>query len=104
MKQKDRQVQERELFTLQERVGSLRSHLEKKEMSEEDWEDEQRCFELKQKLLKDFPEVFKELGKEDRINCEPIVVDLVPNHEDIQVFHPKLSMEVPARPGNSGVT
>ena len=44
-----------------------------------------------------FPEVFKEdLGKEDRIDCEPIVVDLLPNHEDIQVFHPKLGMEVPA--------
>ena len=66
-----------------------------KEMSEEDWEDEQRCFELKQKWLKDFPEVFKEeLRKEDRIDCEPIVVDLVPNHEDIQVFHQKLGMEV----------
>ena len=64
MKQKDRQVQERELFTLQERVGSLRSHLEMKEMSEEDWEDEKRCYELKQAWLKDFPEVFKEdLGK-----------------------------------------
>ena len=24
------------------------------------------------------------------------MVDLVPNHEDIQVFHPKLGMEVPA--------
>ena len=66
-------------------------------MSEKDWEDEKRCFELKQAWLKDFPEVFKEdLGKEDRIDCEPIVVDLVPNHEDIQVFHHKLGMEVPA--------
>ena len=35
-KQKERKVEERELFTLQERVGSLRSHLEMKEMSEED--------------------------------------------------------------------
>ena len=97
MKQKDREVQERELFTLQERVGSLRSKIEMKEMSEEDWEDEKQCWELKQAWLKDFPEVFKEdLGKEDRIDCEPIVVDLVPNHEDIQVFHPKLGMEVPA--------
>ena len=68
-----------------------------KEMSEEDWEDEKRCWELKQAWLKDFPEVFKEdLGKEDRIDCEPIVEDLVQNHEDIQVFYPMLGMEVPA--------
>ena len=97
MKQKDRQVQERELFTLQERVGSLRSHLEMKEMSEEEWEDEKRCSDLKKAWLRDFPEVFKEdLGREDRINIEPIVIDLVPNHEDIHVFHPKLAVDVPA--------
>ena len=52
--------------------------IEMKEMSEEDWEDEEQCWKLKQAWLKDFPEVFKEdLGKEDRIDCEPIVVDLV---------------------------
>ena len=97
MKQKDRQVQERELITLQERVGSLRSHLEMKEMSEEEWEDEKRCSDLKKAWLKDFPKVFKEdLGREDRINIEPIVIDLVPNHEDIHVFHPKLAVDVPA--------
>ena len=68
-----------------------------KEMSEEDWEDEKQCWELKQAWLKDFPEVFKEdLGKEDRIDMEPVVVDLVPNHEEIKVFHPKLSTDVPA--------
>ena len=35
------------LFSLQERVGSLRSHLEVKEMTEDDWEDEKRCNDLK---------------------------------------------------------
>ena len=34
------QKEERQLFTLQERAGSLRSKIEMKEMSEEDWEDE----------------------------------------------------------------
>ena len=97
MKQKKRKVEERELFTLQERVGSLRSHLEMKEMSEEEWEDEKRCSDLKKSWLKDFPDVFKEdLEKEDRINMEPIVIDLVDNHKDIHVFHPKTGAEVPA--------
>ena len=97
MKQKERKVEERELFTLQERVGSLRSHLEMKEMSEEEWEDEKRCSDLKKAWLRDFPEVFKEdLGREDRINIEPIVIDLVDNHKDIHVFHPKTGVDVPA--------
>ena len=96
-KQKERQVQEKEMFTLQERVGSLRSLIEFKEMNEQDWEDERKCQELKQAWLRDFPEVFKEdLGKEDRIDMDPVVVDLVPNHEEIKVFHPKLSTDVPA--------
>ena len=60
-------------------------------------EDEKRYQELKQAWLRDFPEVFKEdLGKEDRIDMDPVVIDLVPNHEEIQVFHPKLSVDVPA--------
>ena len=63
------QKEERQLFTLQERAGSLRSKIKMKEMSEEDWEDEKQCWELKQAWLKDFPEVFKEdLGKEDRMD------------------------------------
>ena len=41
--------------------------------------------------------MFKEdLEKEDRINMEPIVIDLVDNHKDIHVFHPKTGVEVPA--------
>ena len=97
MKQKKRKVEERELFMLKERVGSLRSHLEMKEMSEEEWEDEKRCSDLKKAWLKDFPEVFKkDLGREDRINMEPIVIDLVDNHRDIQAFHPTTGAEVPA--------
>ena len=97
LKQKERIEEERGLFTLQERVGSLRSHLEIKEMTEEDWEDEKRCNDLKKAWLRDFPEVFKEdLGREDRIDIEPIVIDLVDNHQDIHVFHPKTGVDVPA--------
>ena len=70
LKQKERKVEERELFTIQERVGSLRSHLETKEMTEEDWEDEKRCNDLKKAWLKDFPEVFKEdLGEVSQVTA-----------------------------------
>ena len=40
--------------------------------------------------MRDFPEVFKEdLGREDRID-----IDLVDNHQDIHVFHPKTGVDV----------
>ena len=93
--EEEEKVEKRGLFTLQERVGSLRTHLEMKEMTEDDWEDEKRCNDLKKQWLRDFPDVFKEdLGKEDRIDIEPIKIDLVDNHEDIQVFHPTIAVEV----------
>ena len=96
-KQKKRKVEERELCTLQERVGSLRSHLEMKEMNEEEWEDEKACSNLKKSWLRDYPDVFKEdLDMNDRIDMEPVVVDLVDNHEDIHAFHPKTGVDVPA--------
>ena len=34
-------------FTLQERVGSMRSKLEMNELTEDDWEEERKCEELK---------------------------------------------------------
>ena len=40
--------------------------------------------------------MFKEdLSKEDRIDMDPVVVDLIPDHEQVEVFHPKASNEVP---------
>ena len=59
--------------------------------------EERKCQELRKAWLRDFPEVFKEdLEKEDRIDMEPVVVDLIPDHEQVKVFHPKASTEVPA--------
>ena len=78
-------------------MGILRSRIEFKEVNEQEWEEERKCQQLKQAWLRDFPEVFKEdLGKEDRIDMEPVVVDLIPDHKKIKVFHPKTSTEVPA--------
>merc|ERR1712082_328171 len=45
----------------------------------------------------DFNRVFKEdLTIEDRINMDPVKVQLVEDHENIQVFHPKACNEIPA--------
>ena len=53
-------------------MGSLRTHLELKEMNEEEWEDERACNNLKKKWLRDYPDVFKEdLDINDRIQMEP---------------------------------
>ena len=41
--------------------------------------------------------MFKEnLSKDDRINMDPVVVDLIPDHEQVEVFHPKARNDVPA--------
>merc|ERR1712055_1018459 len=67
------------------RVGSLRSRLDFKQINEQEWEEESKCQELRKAWLRDFPKVFKEdLGKEDRIDMEPVVVDLIPDHEKIK--------------------
>merc|ERR1712030_65974 len=84
-------------YTLQERVGSLRSQLSFKQVNEKEWEEERKCQEIRKAWLRDYPEVFNEdLSKEDRINMDPVVVDLIPDHEQVEVFHPKASNEVPA--------
>ena len=65
------------------------------QLTEEDWEEERKCEELKKQWLRDFADIFKEdLGKEDRIDIDPIKIDLVDNHEEIHTFKPKTAMDV----------
>ena len=76
-----------EHFTLKERVGSMRSKLEMNQLTEVDWEDERKCEELKKQWLRYFSDIFKEdLGKEDRIDIDPIKINLVENHAEIKTF------------------
>ena len=78
-------------------VRRVKDYEEEEEWLKQKEEDEKRCNDLKKAWLRDFPEVFKEdLGREDRIDIEPIVIDLVDNHQDIHVFHPKTGVDVPA--------
>ena len=73
----------------------MRSKLDMNEQAEDDWEEERKCEELKRQWLRDFSDIFKEdLGHEDRINIEPIKIDLVDNHQEIHCFKPKTAIEV----------
>ena len=90
-----RKVQDHRLCTLQERVGSLQSQLSFKQVNEEEWKEEKECEEIRKAWLRDYPQVFKEdLSKEDRIQMDPVVVELIENHENIEVYHPKACNEV----------
>ena len=85
------------MYTLQERIGSLRSQLSFKQENEEEWKEENECEKIRKAWLKDFPNVFKEdLTIEDRIEMDPVKVQLVEDHENIEVYHPKACNEVPA--------
>ena len=69
---------------MQERVGSMRTKLNMVEQSEEDWEEDRKCEELKRQWLREFSYIFKEnLVREDRIDIEPIRFGLVNNHQEI---------------------
>ena len=52
---------------------------------------------MREKWLADYDDVFKEdLDENDRIQMEPVVVDLVENHQEIETYHPKTPLDVPA--------
>ena len=91
------EVEKTKWATLKERVGSLRTQLSfPQENLKEDLEDEE-CEALRQSWMKDFSQVFKEdLTIEDRMDMDPVKVQLVEDHEDIPVFHPKACNEIPA--------
>ena len=89
------QAEKLKQFDIKERVGSMRSKLNMNQMGEEDWEEERKCEELKRQWLKDFSDIFKEdLTKEDRLNIDPIKIDLVEKYAEILTFKPKVPMEV----------
>ena len=91
------EVEKTKWATLKERVGSLRTQLSfPQENLKEDLEEEE-CEALRHSWMKDFSQVFKEdLTIEDRIEMDPVKVQLVENHEEIQVYHPKAANEIPA--------
>ena len=96
-KQREREVKDTKFCTLQERIGSLRTQLNFKQENREEWKEENECKAIKDAWLKDFKNVFKEdLTIEDRIKMDPVKVQLVEDHANIEVHHPKACNEIPA--------
>merc|ERR1712236_82802 len=93
----DLNSQEKRRFSLQEGVEHPTKQFRPERGNEKEWEEEERCEEMKQSWLRDFADVFKEdLSQEDQIEMEPVKATLISNHEDVEVFHPKVANEVPA--------
>merc|ERR1712030_157309 len=91
------EVEKTKWATLKERVGSLRTQLSFPQENLKEALEEEECEAMRQSWMKDFSQVFKEdLTIEDRIDMDPVKVKLVENHEEIKLFHPKTSNEIPA--------
>ena len=49
---------------------------------------------LRNKLLKQFPEIFKEdLTPEDRLNIEPVKISLKPGHENVPMYNARVPIQ-----------
>ena len=75
------------LVDINERVGSWRTHIRFNQKTEEQFEQEHEIAvyaQLRNKLLKMFPDVFKEnLDPQDRLNIDPIKIELKEGHQQI---------------------
>ena len=68
------------LADIKEKVGSQRTNMKIKDVSDEDLETE--------RLIKKYSDVFKsDLGPEDRINMEPIKVETIEDMERFKVHN-----------------
>merc|ERR1712236_124379 len=72
-------VEVKKWATLTERVDNLRTHLSFPQENLKEDKEEEECEALRQSWMKDFSQVFKEdLTIEDRIDMDPVKVQLVP--------------------------
>ena len=72
------------LVTIQERQGSVRSALQFHKVNEETIDEDQNVEKLRKKLLRKYSAVFKrDLGKDDRVNLDPVKIELIDNSRDM---------------------
>ena len=84
------------LVDIRERQGSIRSTLSFRHVEEEDYEDNEDFAKLRKRLLKDFRDVFKEeLGQLDRLNVDPVKIELIDGHEEVKPFNCMIPAETP---------
>ena len=76
---------------IKERVGSWRTYINFNNVTEEQFEDQHEIAvyeHLRQKLLKQFSDVFKEdLDPQDRLNIEPVKIELKEGHESLPKYN-----------------
>ena len=70
---------------------SWRTNIRFNQITEEKFEEDHEeavYTHLRNKLLKQFPEVFKEdLTPNDRLNIEPVKITLKPGHENVPMYN-----------------
>ena len=87
------------LTDIKERVGSWRSSIKFNQITEEKFEEdhEKKAYaHLRNKLIKQFDDVFKEdLSPEDRLDVPPVKISLKPGHEDVQMYNARVPISTP---------
>ena len=87
------------MVDINERVGSWRTHIKFNQVTEEQFEQDHEVSvyaHLRNKLLKMFPDVFKEnLDPEDRLNIDPIKIELKEGHEQIPKYNARMPIPTP---------
>ena len=72
------------LVSIQERQGSVRRELQFHRVNEETIDEDQDVEKLGKKLLRKYAVVFKrDLGPEDRVNLDPVKVELIDSSRDM---------------------
>ena len=73
------------LVSIQERQGSVRSALQFNRVNEEIIDEDLEIEKLRKKLLKKYVAVFKhDLGPDDRVDMDPVKVELVDSSRDME--------------------
>ena len=94
-----REHQPEKLVHINERIGSWRTNIRFNQITEEKFEEDHEVAvytHLRNKLLKQFPEVFKEdLTPDDRLNIEPVKITLKPGHVNVPMYNARVPIPTP---------
>ena len=87
------------LVDIRDRVGSWRTSIKFNQVTTEKFEEDHEIevyTHLRNKLIKQFDDVFKEdLSPEDRLDVPPVKLSLKPGHENIPLYNAPLPISTP---------
>ena len=90
---KDKKVK---LVEINQKKGSNRSQMKFSSQEEEDFDSNKQMQDLRERLLKEYAEVFKtELTKEDRIKMDPVKIETVQNRASFKPVNRMTAIETP---------